>query len=343
MFHGKTTGGGIALHASALEAVHVPGGKADALKDAQVARLPLPADVYDNGLVKDVDRFASQLQQLFRQYGWPRQRVTLALPSAVTVIRPLMAPNLKKPKLGTVIQYQLGKAIALPFSNAVFDIAYLPDTLEVVSERIVHGKHTQTVPVLLVAAAGELIQGLQHAFQQADLGLSVVEVKGVSILRALRALHQQPMRPTIMLEFGVDRVEVHYFQAGALLFTRTLDVTPEKYGGSEGDWMSLEKQETSDGLERMFDHLIQQVERLMTFFQHMLHPHQREEIRALWVTGVVPEPERFQYFLRHRLENLEIRHISFPVFCLTSQETASRKCSLSAIGTALSGGTEDAD
>ena len=55
-------------------------------------------------------------------------------------------------------------------------------------------------------------------------------------------------------------------------------MTPEKYGGSEGDWMLLEKQETSDGLERMFDDLIQQVERLITFFQHMLHPHQREEI-----------------------------------------------------------------
>lgn len=344
MFHGKKPGVGIALHASALEMAYVPGGKTGTLNSAQVVRIPLSPEVYDNGVIKDADRFASRVTQTFRQLGWPRRPVTLALPASATVIRPLMVPKMKKPKLAPVIQYQIGKAITLPFSNAVFDVDYLPDALEVVGEKIFHGKNTETVPVLFVAAAGDLIQGLKQAFERAELGLSAIEVKGISILRALRALHQLPVRPTLLLEFGVDRVDVHYYQAGALLFTRTLDLTPEKYGVEGGDWAQLASQELADKLDRMSADLAHQLERLLTFIQHMLHPRHREDIQELWMTGVVPAPERVQFMLQRRWETLDICHVTLSVSCLTTTEAGgSERCSLSVIGTALDGGTEDAN
>lgn len=342
MLRKKAAGIGLALHASAIELVHVPEGKAEAQKNALVERILLSADDYDNGYVKNAERFAAQLKQTFQRLGWRRWSVTLALPSSVSVLRPLLVPKMKKPKLAPVIQYQIGKAIALPFSNAAFDFAYLPDSLDIVGERLFPGQ-APAVPALFVAAPGELIQSLKAAFDLAGVGLSVVEVKGVSILRALRALRQLPMAPTMLLEFGVDRVDGHYFQAGSLLFSHTLDLAPEKYGAAGGDWAQLTLQAAGAGFERMLTDLARQAERFRTFYRHMLRTDGQEDVRELWIAGNVPEPERVQAFLRRDLEGLQVRPIAPAAFQMAHAMGGLRTCSLAAIGAALHGGTDDAN
>jgi hypothetical protein len=87
-----------------------------------------------------------------------------------------------------------------------------------------------------------------------------------------------------------------------------------------------------------------QVERLLSFFQHTLRSDSVADIGELWVSGIVPAPERLQAFLHRQLDGLDIRHVPCPVLVRTPDGAGeSGKCSLAAVGAALQGGVDDAD
>ncbi len=378
MFLKKPSGVGISLHAGQLEIACAQGRSLKSLNRMRYERISFPYDQYDNGRVHDVNQFAGKVNQLFETLKIPRRNVTIALPSTVAVLRPIMVPNIKKHKLREVIQFQIGKDIHLPFANPVFDFDFLPASFEVAKEGPDASSQQQgaresrnlkdEVPVLLVAAPGEVVHGLKHAFEQANVELSVVEVKGLSILRALKAIGRRPAGNLVILEFGMDRIEAHIYQKGALVFTRTLELVPGRYVASavtaemslseeetsprtgrldESDdanaWKLLERLELADQFEQMVMDLSYQVDRVMNFFQHTFYHSSEQPARNLWLTGQVPFPQRLIRSLTERLGAMNIQFVHLPSMLERKDDTEKLWPSLSVVGAAVKGMVSDAD
>lgn len=381
MFLRKPSGVGISLHAGQIEVAHTQGRGKKALKQMRVERIPFLPDEYENGRIHHVNQFAGKVNQVFENLGLPRRKVTIALPSSVTFLRTLRMPRMKKHKLREVIQFQIGKEIHLPFANPVFDFDFLPPSLDVAKEggdddsrHGQPGSREDEVPVLLVAAPGEVVNGLRHAFEQANVELGVMEVKGLSILRALKAMGRKPAGNLVIMEFGMDRIEAHFYQTGALVFSRTLELVPERYIASAAAaepglpadgtkpqkdrtdetphtnaWMLLEKLGLEDRFENMVLELSYQVERFMNFFQHTFHQANEQPVRNLWLTGQVPFPERLLKSMSERLGMINIQLVHLQGF--SPRTSASRTgdlgeevpSSLSAAGAALKGVVKDGD
>lgn len=374
MFLKRGSGVGIALHAGQLEIAYVQGRRVKTLERMRFEQISFPYDQYENGRVRDVDQFADKVNQVFEKWELPRRKVTLALPSSVAVLRPIMVPKIKKHKLREVIQFQIGNEIHLPFANPVFDFDYLPTSLDVAREgpdargEQQDHQHTDEVPALLVAAPDEVVNGLKRAFEQADVELSVMEVKGLSILRALKAIDRRPVGDLVIVEFGIDRIEIHVVSKGALVFTRTLELVPERYiasaltaamgltekeassqldqlDASDGtnSWNLLEKLDLVDQFEQMVIDLSYQLDRVMNFSQYTFQHSNDRSARNLWLTGQVPFPQRVIRSLKERLGAMNIQFIHLPSM-LERKDGAERSWpSLSVVGTAMKGVVNDAD
>lgn len=370
----KPSGVGISLHTHHIEVAYMQGRSMKYLENMRFESIAFADDVYENGRVHDIGRFAGQVAQLFDSLDLNSRNVTLALPSAVSVLRPIQVPNLKKHKLREIIQFRLGKEIQLPFAEPVFDFDFLPVTLEVPddgfegrygaqkSESGAPSPGVDEVPVLLVAAPANVVNDLRHAFDQAGVELGVMEVSGISLLRALKAIGKRPTNDLLLLEFGLDRVEAHIFQKGHLVFTRTLELAPTQYvataateelvmdgtgeeAHTEGQaalaqlWKDLHESDADVHFERVAMDLSYQVDRVLGFYERAFH-RSDGSTRNVWLTGQVPFPQELVDGLKRRFDRMNIQFVHVPSLMETGVTLLP---SLSVVGTAMKGVVSDAD
>lgn len=364
-------GVGISLCRDFLEIIQLRGNHGGFDVQAHVD-LPLSGDVYDNGHIHDTQQFARELERVFGESGLPRRGITLNLPSSLVFIRTLHMPPVKRKQMRELITFRMREDLHFPFANPVFDFDYYPENLRPARADEEDG---EGIPILLVATPGDVIQGLQDAFQQADIHLSAVELKGLSILRALRAMQKRPEKGTIVIECTPSGVEAHFYHQNIFFLTRTLELSPEQYvelaaaaveesqahtpdGESTADlaahavstaremektaWRLLHQPEHENSLVSFIHDLAYQVERWISFFQYSLN--QREVVfEQIWLTYDIPQPSRFVEELSSRLD-LPVEIVRWPViFTPRKGEPASPLVSLAAAGAALRGLVSDAD
>lgn len=344
---------GISLYNDCLEIVRVreQGGTVDILTH-QV--FPCLHEVYDNGRILDTKRFAVSMKRVFQDLGLPQKGITLSLPSSTTVIRTLMMPRVNRKQMRQMLDFQLRNDIRLPFANPVYDFDYFP-TPE---------NNQHEVPILLVASPNDLVTGLNETFRKAGFGLAAIEPKGLSILRALKAIRQSPQEGTIVVEFEAGRVDAHFYVNGGFVMTRSLDVNPEQYvqaamaaflewhGESESetepgafrigreDWTLLDRLDNENGIPSFASDLGYQFERWLSFFHYSLN-QRNVTMQHLWLSGQDARTKRLAQHLSGLL-NMNVSTISAPNVPSADRATG-RRINLSAAGAGLRGMISDAD
>ncbi|MFC4767987.1 type IV pilus biogenesis protein PilM [Effusibacillus consociatus] len=305
---------GISLDEDRVEVVRVR----DSLGIVDVmahAAIPFSKNVYDNGRIRDVQRFASELSALFDTYDLPKKGITVSLPSSMVALRMLSMPKVNRKQMEQMLQFQIQNEIRLPFADPVYDFDSYPSSF--------HSEDT----ILLVATPRDLVNGLVEAFREAGLRLAAIEAKGFSILRAVKALDKLPETETIVAEFGVHRIDAHFYKKGCLLMTRPLDIRADDY---------VQQPDYPDSFSRDLSY---QIQRSISFVQYSLK--QRDTaIDTIFLTGHVPDGERLAECLATQLD-IAVKILDKPADRQLNQPL--NVISLSATGAALRGVKSDAD
>jgi Tfp pilus assembly PilM family ATPase len=369
----RPVGVGISLYRDHLEIVQVR--EIRGIPEIAIhVEVPLAKEVYDNGQVLDQEQFSLKMKQVFKEYGFPRKGITVSLPTSLIFMRMLWMPKVNRKKMYALLQYRIQDDIRIPFAHPIFDFDFYPPKIpwDQQREEGVEGG----VPILFAAAPGELINRLQESFRKADLHVEAVELKGLSLLRALKALDRHPEDGTLVIEIDSACVEAHFYYQNVLLMSRALDLAPEQYldyvplyyGNSQeaavslsqeqdaeqvviGDqkgrrssgldaWRLLHQIEYQASLDSFAADLSYQFERWISFFQYSLHLR-NVMIQHIWLTNDIPNAPRFSQQLAERLDmNVEV--VRYPVVVQAGDPPA-RIVSLVAAGAALRGGNYDAD
>jgi Tfp pilus assembly PilM family ATPase len=369
----RQVGVGISLYRDHLEIVQVR--EIRGIPEIEIhVEVQLAKEVYDNGQVLDPEQFSLEMKRVFKEYGFPRKGITVSLPTSLIFMRMIWMPKVNRKKMHALLQYRIQDEIRIPFAHPIFDFDFYPPKIpwDQQGEEGVEGG----VPILFVAAPGELINRLQESFRKADLHLGAVEVKGLSLLRALKALDKDPEHGTLVIEMDASCVEAHFYYQNVLLMSRSLDLTPEQYldyvpmyhvdsreaavtlsqERDEGQgvlrdlkglrssgldaWSLLDRLEYQASLDSFAADLSYQFERWLSFFQYSLHLR-NVSIQHIWLTNDIPNAPRLLQQLVERLDmNVEV--VRYPVV-VQAGDTPARIVSLAAAGAALRGGTNDAD
>jgi Tfp pilus assembly PilM family ATPase len=369
----RQVGVGISLYRDHIEIVQIR--EIRGIPEIEIhVEIPLAKEVYDNGQVLDQEKFSLEMKRVFKEYGFPRKGITVSLPTSLIFMRMLWMPNVNRKKMYALLQFRIQDEIRIPFAHPIFDFDFYPQKIpwDQQGEEGTEGG----VPILFAAAPGELINRLQESFRMADLHLGAVELKGLSLLRALKALERQPEHGTLVIELDSACVEAHFYYQNVLLMSRALDLTPEQYLdyvpmkhvdfreaavtlSQERDarqkvpvdqeglrssgldaWSLLNRLEYQASLDSFAADLSYQFDRWISFFQYSLHLR-NVSIKHIWLTNDIPNAPRLLHQLAERLDmNVEV--VRYPAVVQTGEAPA-RIVSLTAAGAALRGGTYDAD
>ncbi|GAX88495.1 pilus assembly protein PilM [Effusibacillus lacus] len=358
----RHTGVGISLKADRLEVVYARGGHGVVEVLAHEV-IPFSNQIYDNGRIHDFDRFASDLNNTFRKYRLPIRKVVLNLPSAAAVIRMVAMPKVGRKQMQDLLRFQLHDQIWLPMNDPVYDFDFFPPELQPKEQVDEQGDQAM---ILLVAAPGELINGLVRAFKEAGIRLAAIEVKGLSALRALKALNKKPDQAALLVDFGTEGVTAHFYQKGSLLMTRTLDMRADDYilpqgqgawgevavtaagesalqasfGGNTDSKWDVFDQENEALLDSLCRDLSYQIQRSISFLQYSLK--QRDfALGTVYLNNHVPSPTKMANSLAAQL-GISTEILQIPII-RQSVRTPHKVVSLPAAGAALRGVISDAD
>ncbi|WP_018131348.1 pilus assembly protein PilM [Effusibacillus pohliae] len=365
----RHTGVGISLQEDRIEVAQVRGGRGIDVVAHTV--IPFAQGVYENGRVLDVGRFAAELRNAFDAYDLPKKGVTVSLPSPVSFLRMLAMPNVNRKQMESLLQFQIQDEIRLPIADPIYDFAYYPPAFQAAANSHAAEGEPEQAWILLVAAPRDLVDALVRGFREAGIRLAAIEVKGMSILRAIKAINRLPEKAAIAIEFGAERVDVHVYQKGGLLTTRSLDLRADDYveqyadgalqevaasqeadgrrlsvAGSgtwptgQSSWRALDDDGQAASLDSFSRDLSFQLQRSISFVQYSLK--QRDvAVETLFLAGDVPNPRRLAENLHNQLD-LPVEHLQIPAV-LRQPDGRPQMVSLSAAGAALRGFVSNAD
>ncbi|HHY65950.1 MAG TPA: hypothetical protein GX517_01900, partial [Alicyclobacillus sp.] len=188
------SGAGVSFHEHVVEVVRVDGRGTFPVVGHVL--IPFPAQVYENGWVKDIIAFTDLFRRRLTDAGLATGRPTLCLPTSAVVLRTVTLPRTGRKQARNLIQFQLSHELHLPFADPVFDFDYYPPGFPNPDG---HESPEEGVPVLLAAAPGELVHRLDQVFRRMKTPLGAVEVKGLASLRVLRNLGKTVNQGTLLV------------------------------------------------------------------------------------------------------------------------------------------------
>jgi Tfp pilus assembly PilM family ATPase len=353
----RHTGVGISLEDDRVEVVHArcSHGSIDVKAHEVIA---FSRQIYETGRIYDLERFPVELKHAFDLHDIPRRGVTLTLPSSVAVLRMISMPRVNRKQMEGLLQFQLQDEIWLPIADPVYDFDYFPTSFQS-KEPAEDGEGEGEALILLVAAPRDVINGLAKAFREAGIKLAAIEVKGLSILRGMKALGKFPDNGTIVADFTPEGVEVHFYRKGCLFMTRVLDIRADDYlpqtdesilkepaatrfGTSPSGkikWNLISDVEYEMGLDTLVRDLGYQLQRSISFVQYSLK--QRDfAVDSLYLSGHVPNSEKLAAKINLQLD-MDVKQL-----CAHSDHPFGQMkqvVNMSALGAALRGAVPDAD
>jgi Tfp pilus assembly PilM family ATPase len=187
------------------------------------------------------------------------------------------------------------------------------------------------------------------AFKQAEVELTAIEVKGLSILRVLKTLNKREQTDMIVTEIGTQRVDAHFYKKGSLLLTRSLDIQADNFThlpnhpALEEVAAALAEGATgpaTQGMDIFYNDLQTHLQRSISFVQYSLKERELT-IENIYITGVVPHSEYFADILHKRMGS-NVTPLNLPAVNQFGGDP-SEYVSLSAAGAALRGRISDAN
>ncbi|ADG07745.1 type IV pilus biogenesis protein PilM [Kyrpidia tusciae] len=222
------SGVGVSFHEHVVEVVRVEGRGPFPLVGH--ALISLPPEVYENGWIKNEAAFTETFRRKIQDAGVAADRPSLCLPTSAVVLRTVTLPRTGRKQARNLLQFQIDHELHLPFANPVFDFDYFPPGFPAPDGQA--GEDGGAL-VLLAAAPGDLVHRAEQAFRRIKTPLDAVEVKGLAGLRVLRHLGRRIDQGTLLVHFGPDAVDAHFYVKGQLLLSRWLDLNPREYVSEE--------------------------------------------------------------------------------------------------------------
>lgn len=242
LFGPKSRGGGRLAIALGAHGVHLAKVRLSGAMP-QVVR----CEYHETGAIS-----AATLEKLRRDAGLGGHHFTMLLAPGEYQILLVDAPNVPTEELKTAIRWKIKDSLNYHVDNAMVDVLRIPP-----------GKPgTERVQSLYaVAAANDIIQKHMAQFEQAKIGLDVIDIPEMA-QRNIAALFEQEDRALVLLAFDDNGGLLTVTSGGELYLARRIEISAgqlqdadENLREQSRDRVELELQRSLDYFDRQFNHL----------------------------------------------------------------------------------------
>lgn len=219
---------GIAVQGRAIRGVEAKVSRSGRCTVLRTGEVRLPDATVEAGQLRDVEKFADALRELWDVAGFRSKRVRIGIDGRIAVVRRTELPSLGAEKLRKAAGYDIAELLNYPITEAVFDVDEI--------ERIDRGG-TPWARALVVAVQESALDDLASAARHAGLRLHGTDLVAEALARAVRAVPGvvtgavadsgiEPATDSVVAvaecEDSVTNVVVR--DASGVLFARTLNV-----------------------------------------------------------------------------------------------------------------------
>jgi type IV pilus assembly protein PilM len=220
LFSKKTRGIGIELTPERLNIAQLR-RKGQAFQLTNLATTEIPEGIFQEGQIIDSPSMAELLQQTLADHKIKAKYAATAIPGGrdtVTRIIPVPAELDDRELREMVLNQEAG--LYLPFPREEADVDYQKLGFFVDEDGI------DKVQVLLVATRKEVTDSYIETFQQAGLGINVLEISSFALIRTIREQLRQftPQEAAAIVDIEFDSTEISIAVDGVPHFSRTVPI-----------------------------------------------------------------------------------------------------------------------
>lgn len=193
--------------------------KGSTLKLDTLASIELSEGIYEEGQILDIVALAEAIQTVMAESKLKVKQATTAIPGrAITRVIPVPA-ELDDQELREMVLNQEA-SLYLPFPREEADVDYQKLGYFVDEDGI------EKVQVLLVAVRKDITDQYVETFQQAGLGLNVLETSSFALIRTIREQLRQftPQEAAAIVDIEFESTEISIVVDGVPHFSRTVPI-----------------------------------------------------------------------------------------------------------------------
>ncbi|WP_017726721.1 type IV pilus biogenesis protein PilM [Halalkalibacterium ligniniphilum] len=260
----------------------------------QIERLEeryLPQGIIDKGKMVERETVSMIVKECVERWGIARAAVQFCVPDAFVTIRSHHVDgNVPDDEIKGELYLSLGETLHLPFDDPIFDYKVL-DT------------KARQKQVLLVAAPESMIMEYEELLREVSLKPIAFDLTSLCLYRLAEAYEQiQRDDHVLFLQYDITAYNVTIFHREIPVFTRHFQIELDRrewkqLPDAKGYHFSGEQR----GLEVEFDQVLNELERMITFYQFSVQKGQTG-VDALYIFGDFPYLEQFFERLEKRID-----------------------------------------
>jgi type IV pilus assembly protein PilM len=243
----KTKGIGIELTPERVNVAQLK-KKGQGFQLAKLATAEVPEGIFQEGQILDSPAMAEIIQQVLETNGIKVKNAATAIPGGrdtVTRIIPVPAELDDNELREMVLNQEAG--LYLPFPREEADVDYQKLGFFVDEDGI------DKVQVLLVATRKDVTDAYIDTFQQAGIGINVLEISSFSLIRTIREQLRQftPQEAAAIVDIEFDSTEISITVDGVPQFSRTVPIGTYQIQSALSRAMNLPPSRNTDLLQGM--------------------------------------------------------------------------------------------
>ncbi|MGJ3244588.1 MAG: type IV pilus assembly protein PilM [Elainellaceae cyanobacterium] len=247
LFSKKSKGVGIELTPERVNIAQLK-RKGQAFQLVKFASAEVPEGIFQEGQITDAPTMAEIIQALVSESKIKVKSAATAIPGGrdtVTRIIPVPAELDDRELREMVLNQEAG--LYLPFPREEADVDYQKLGFFVDEDGI------EKVQVLLVATRKEVTNSYLSTFQQAGLGIDVLEISSFSLIRTIREQLRQftPQEAVAIVDIEFENTEISIVVDGVPQFSRTVPIGTYQIQTALSRAMNLPPSRNTDLLQGM--------------------------------------------------------------------------------------------
>jgi type IV pilus assembly protein PilM len=189
----------------------------------------LPKDTIVEGSIKEIERAASAIKNLFKNLNVKNKNVATSISGFSVIVKKISISKRNQAALDSSIQEEAEQYIPFDISDVNLDYEILKNENEVaVEEENSAGHESDLMDVMLVAAKKDIIEEYESLIQLAGLNPVVMDVDAFALQNAFESATGETSGCYAIINIGAEELGINAIKNGVSMFTRD-----SSYGGAQ--------------------------------------------------------------------------------------------------------------
>jgi len=248
-----------------------------------IMRMETPPGVVNKGVLQSAEGISDFLGYWIKKNHLEHHSVVATLPASTLVLRHIQLPRMKAKDTAEAVEWEARRVLPFSLEEAQLDW---------VSYNVTISEEGEMQDILLVAVRDTIVDRYSTAITDAGIKLLALDIAPMALGRWLLKNSQET---TLLIDMGAETTQLHFFDAGKLIFSRSLSMggslatrtiaTVEHLSFEQAEAKKLKGQYNESWLDSWFRELGRELQRSLDYYRSNFSDKAQVEFSRVILSG----------------------------------------------------------